>query len=361
MRSTMPGDGVVLLLAVTTTLTVGCSRTHGKGAGYGDGSLAAQVDADTSEVAAGEQQLREPEGTERGVDVLPNTPGQTPPAGGELKPSRTPEAVAGPSADALSAEESARRLAVRLNADQAKMQVGEVFEYLRRPCRRALLDDHDPPLKVIAEATTGMPVYVECRWEHTVIGLAPPSPTGPQKPVIGKDEARNLAVRAAEEWFGGVPEEYVLLVDDLYDMGGAGMEYYFRWRGRRDDILLPARIEIQIDALKGRPANGLRVVDPVEVPLEIKVSEQVAGTRALAATAQWVRKGEAAGIKEAFVEVGHGLEKNRDTQQLRWRMKVQVTKPEPRPIALVTVDAASGEVLDILRAKSEDSHSAKPR
>ncbi len=80
MRSTMPRHGVVLLLAVITTLTVGCSRTHRKGAAYGDGSLAAHVDADQPEVAAGEQP-----GEPKAQDAAPVAPGAPRAAGGEAE------------------------------------------------------------------------------------------------------------------------------------------------------------------------------------------------------------------------------------------------------------------------------------
>jgi hypothetical protein len=83
------------------------------------------------------------------------------------------------------------------------------------------------------------------------------------------------------------------------------------------------------------------------VPLEVKVSRQAATARAVAACAQWIRNNEVAVGAEALVEVGYGLEKDRDRQQLRSRLHIDVAEPEARPIALVTVDAASGRVLDV--------------
>jgi hypothetical protein len=339
MPSTTARRAVVLVLAAVATLTVGCSRIENTDAADRKDSVAGPADAGRAQAVTGEQRPGKPR---------PRDPAEVVPGGAGEQGDRTKVAGVPVSADrALAADEVARRLGPVFGVDPAAVAVqARPIEYIRMRALEASLPQHDPPLYVLVEATSGEILYVNYKWPGaSQSGLFPVPEGGPRTPALDQEVAERVAGAAIEQCLGGVPKGYEL-VEATYNDMHLYLRYVFRWQEVAEGVRLPHRIRVTVDGVKGKVASLSRLVYPVTVPLRPRVARETAIQTALEHCRPFLQTGETLATPEAILQVdfAHST-KHPDRQFLMWSMKVFTAGPAPRMVLGVEVDAVSGDVV----------------
>jgi hypothetical protein len=269
-----------------------------------------------------------------------------------------------PQSDLLTPEDMALLLGARFGVDPSGVIVRpEVREHVRLQSRQASLPAHDPPLHVWLGAETGQIITVVHNWPGTIGGRVDLPEGAPRTPVLDQAAAERVALAAVRDCVGVLPDTYELADAGFHDTY-ASICYRFRWQEVVRGVRLPHRITVYVDASTGRVATLWRLVYPVTVPLEPKVTSEEAIGTALDRCRPSLQPGETLATPKAVLQADFGHNAKyvypNDRQFLMWSIEVWTAGATPRPVQWVEVDAITGGVIGDLVPAGESGLQGAP-